>query len=496
MTSQPAKFIEYLLQCRADLALVHPEVLTEEDELGDPGGEREQYRRQMAAAGISTVHADLINRCFSFWIALPDGLADDVRLRYADEMLKCLNEGFSSRPVGWLPGVRGGVAVGRRWWVAVAEHMRRSLPVEHQRSPFSAFPSLRVLTAQVTIASHYSVHSAFAQLANRSTMRVACDALSGAQRTTFVGTTRVTGPRSGRFGIRATHVGPPEDAAPPQAAEVTYIDELGATLARARADGVQVLLLPELSVCPKGRAFISQELKRDPGELLLVVPGSFHVDAPQPGRHVNAAPLWVVERVADTKDVRVSEQVVANKSEVFDVAIDGVEGTPGLLQVVQAARANGCDALAEDIVPSVRSHLLNTPCGLFLVLICRDLLTAPPEGHLALAMGSADHVLAPALSSSPKAWFVAAAQQASRRGTAVYVANAAQALSTDGPAAIELAGVATPLPIQANGGAPALATFGYRSSALPADTELVRYVQMDQWFVCEIPVPVALRRKV
>lgn len=489
-----AQCLRYLRESCAALSEAYSNVRTEAEEETNPDDPRTRIRKEIEEAGLFPHLPNLLSLVYDFYCERVLRTTEEMQLRYLLLLLFVLDEHFEQEPLQVYSDAQGDVLLGRRWWASVARHEERRRPINFGRSVHDAYPHLRILGQNIRVAQNVNTALAFAQLGSVESLRIACCTLSGQARTNFVGTGPFNWGRGPHFGFRATHVGAPNDRGRVTNPESAYIDELRNTLTRARREAVHVLFLPELSVCEQGRSVLRDAIELDPGDLILVVPGSFHVSGVGSNAVVNAAPVWLVHRDPDAAGGKVVTALQAEKSEIFDLPTARGEGVIGLKDPVDGARSAGFDQLAEHIVPSSTVQLLDTPVGSLLVLICKDALVGPVDGHVQRAVAAADHVVVVSMNANPRAWFSPVALLWQRTGTATYYVNSAQALNGASPSMLELAAAITPRGLK-----DATGTFygqvGFRDN-LPLQSSIspeLRATLVDDWFCVDIPAPRMLR---
>ncbi len=319
---------------------------------------------------------------------------------------------FSTVPQGQL-------VLGRRWWNLVGRGRTKSKrgPLD-SGPPFAVewpFPHLRLVeTSKEEWLNVGSARAAFEPVKRAEKLRIGLCCLSGHARTWFVGTEILDAER-GVYGFRASQIAE---------AESRYLEELGEAIAWARREKIHVLFFPELCVCAAGRERLRAEIADDPGELCLVVPGSYHEQVQGGGPWVNASPLWLVT------GEEIAEVTSFEKGETFSFHVSGAKKKETIRDAYLKAKAAGCESLQEDIRPGGEIRALVTPVGVIGVAICKDALVASP---LMLRYRQVvDHLLVLAMNDSSAAWFWSRAEEAARSfGSATFLANAAQVVKPE-----------------------------------------------------------------
>lgn len=339
-------------------------------------------------------------------------------------VLDALDRHFASQPLQAVRRDRSVHLIGERWWTTLSGSVVRPL-ASHEHFPHLTRGHIRdeEWTDDTTVADR------FQEVAWGDDLCVGLytlDGYEGHATTQCVGTRPLDSER-GVYGFRAEAVTGRRDPA----------DELRAAVAWARDAGVHILLFPELAIDERGRDALREEIGRDPGQLRLVVPGSFHVstgsdDAPW----ANTAPVWLVS----ASGIVAALGTDARKREPFEMpALPPPDASPPTLQAHQSAWDDDTatfQTLREDIGGRGHVPFVATPLGVLSVLICRDALPAPgtaPDADLPYrALRAADHLAFLAMNGSASAWFWERGEEASRQFfSGCYFVNAAQAVRED-----------------------------------------------------------------
>jgi hypothetical protein len=353
-------------------------------------------------------------------VAVTDG-ADPDRDHFVHlcVILDALDAQAAASALQALPFEGGKRLVGERWWRTQPGPPLWPLSVHHR------FPHLdRGMLAKDEWIDDAIITAAFENLHRQGNLSVGICTLAGTSETVFAGT-RSLDPERGTYGFRAASVSAGESGWSPS-------DELREVVQWVRDEGVHVLLLPELSVDTDGRCVLEEEITRNPGELRLIIPGSFHLstgdsDAPW----ANTAPVWIVSRTpGGTHLVPVGE---AGKREPFDMPATLPEKAPTFVRAVHQAAQDDPSAdfgtLLEDIGGPGHVPFVATPFGVFSCLICKDaLVTTGDPGDLPMrTLRAADHLALLAMNGSSASWFWGQAELGARQFfAATYFANAAQ----------------------------------------------------------------------
>ncbi|RJQ57182.1 MAG: hypothetical protein C4530_13230 [Desulfobacteraceae bacterium] len=371
----------------------------------------------------------LIGACLWWQESQGQFLSEVQRIRHLWQLLKELDRIYSARPI--IRG--GGLVLGKRWW-NVAKRCDEGRP----RAGFLdgstltrsyEFPHLRVVDLDddewVELGK---TKSAFMGVLSKRTLRVGLCPLSGRAKTFFRGT-RVLPHEINTVGFLAQEIRFWDDqtALSPNSLKSAYKDELRAAVRWAREERIHILCFPELCVCEEGRQLLRKEIDSDPGELALVLPGSYHVNTdPENNFEANTAPVWlVVDGIV--RPLHDYQKVDLMAVEVKHLKF-GDEGHPNH-SVVALAREAGCEWVKEDALEGNSALLLDTPIGVLAIAVCKDLLWSD-RTRLGKYADVADHILVLSMNSSP-GWFWFPAQKLSRLGTGVFYVNTPQMVKTD-----------------------------------------------------------------
>ncbi|MBF0141366.1 MAG: hypothetical protein HQL74_13940 [Magnetococcales bacterium] len=144
-------------------------------------------------------------------------------------------------------------------------------------------------------------------------------------------------------------------------------ESLRQALEEARALHADVVVLPELSLCPEMRHFVCDWLQNEHHPFCMVVPGSFHEEPDSEGVPVNRTRLL---------DAQGYEVLTHEKRIPF-----------------------GTDKVCDEVIrPGKRLRLLRTPLGLVALAICRDFLEKSAANIELWEMVAPDWVFVPSMS--------------------------------------------------------------------------------------------------
>ena len=326
----------------------------------------------------------------------------EERSYYLYLLLSWLDEFYSTRRLTRAKTSQGEyIVLGQRWWRVYAKHVSSArLLAGQKRSAYSGFPHLRdVKHSDEEWFRSKQLDEAFRSAVDEGFLRVGLCSLSGESRTQFEGT-RVLDAKNDIYGFRSTCIvcGQGSD----------YTQELRECVKWARDNKIHVLCFPELSVCPDGRQAIWSEIEKAPGQLCLVIPGSYH-DKVENGEDfwVNAAPIWLVT------SGKIIELTTFEKTEPFPMKTSDALGFSCICDAAKEAEDNGCECLKEHIRPGDMLRVLNTPMGMFGIMICRDQLMPQESGPKLVERYSrmVDHLLVISMNYSRRALFWSEAEK-------------------------------------------------------------------------------------
>lgn len=378
----------------------------------------------------------IIGAC-TWWLEHQKQFVSEVqRIRHLWQLLKELDRIYSALPL--LCG--GGLILGRRWW-NIAARCDKGRP----RSGFLdgpaltrsyEFPHLRVVDIDYEEwIERGRTKQAFEHVVTTNKLRVGLCALSGKAKTFFNGT-RVLPSEDNTVGFRAREIrflaepaAAGDETRPPdlEALRTAYREELRHAVRWAHEERIHILCFPELCVCEKGREILRAEIESTPGELSLVIAGSYHVNTgPGADRAANTSPVWLVTegRVQPLRDY---QKIDLMSVEMAHLPKDGEAGP--LHSVVELARSTGCEWAKEDVSQGDAGLLVDTPIGVVAIAICKDLLWSD-KTPLRKYDDVADHLLVVSMNAAPD-WFWFPAQKLSRLGTGVFYVNTPQLVASN-----------------------------------------------------------------
>lgn len=220
--------------------------------------------------------------------------------------------------------------------------------------------------------------------------------------------------------------------------KVTDIDgdvegDARAAVSRAVDEGVHVLVFPELSVHDPAVHAIREEVSMRPGELVLIVAGSFHRSAGDVSVE-NSSPILFVRRLGDVQanegarakedaepKAVVEELTRALKRYPFQLRVSDLSKTPIMSRVqkrVKDLREYEGGDVAEHLLREGTTPMVVTPVGVFSTLICLDCIQENHAGNGSTLHSRvcriADHLCVPSMNLSPTADFWGRAESAAR----------------------------------------------------------------------------------
>lgn len=345
---------------------------------------------------------------------------------HAHMLLRHLDAQFSTRPPQNFDVGIHRLFLGRRWWNARAQDMGARAPLNGLKfSVDASFPHVRIARDGARDVFHER-RSTFFDAITQKMLRIGLCSFTGGVVTVFQPTGRVTtaGPTFGFVAERMT-ARDPKDAS-------LYETEIRAACDWARREQLHVLCFPELSICPAGRNIIREELARDAACLALVVGGSFHVsEEGQPTR--NTAPYWIVDDEATPEELGKYD-----KTQALGTSIDQAKKLSHMEEACRVAEADHCVSVVEDIHVGDRGHLIQTPLGIFGLLICKDLL-ADAE-LVARYQAAADHLLVVSMNAASTAWFFPKSEELARHAcVATFYVNCTQIIESAGDTEVDVA---------------------------------------------------------
>ncbi len=345
-----------------------------------------------------------------------------VRLHF---LLCRIDDYYSEKRIVKMTASNGHIVLGRRFWDLYASNTGKKAGSVIPRTTFDIFPHLRATEIKKNEwFEGQNIARAFRHVERSNELRIGLCVFSGRAKTMFVGTKER---EQGVFGFRAGTI---EEAD-------SYLKELQECIMWAADEGIHILLMPELSVCPEGLNKLKKVISDTKNELCAIFPGSFHVQSDiHKEQWVNAAPIWLVHREGGKTTVKDNLIPRYEKADIFSMNLSKASGMPNAKDAYEKAKKAKCDHLAEDIAPRRSFRLMSTPVGVMGILVCKDALAPGPfiDEYKKLA----DHLMV--LSMNAKAGFFDPFGRKSARlsGLATFYVNASQ-LTTFQKAHVETA---------------------------------------------------------
>jgi hypothetical protein len=349
-------------------------------------------------------------------------------------LLGVIDRNFSDKPIERFYGSKKQIIVGRRFWNYLdrIQNNRDGFLDGARYSIARPFHHLHVATLKDDEWIDISQGSKQFSLQKKSRkedaipFRVGLFTFSKEVKTCFIGT-KALDENGKNFGFLSDHV------AHDNKSQEGYLQELRDCVSWANKTGLNILIMPELSVCPNGLNVLHDEIEKNPGELYLVIPGSFHAPSKEhEGCYANVAPIWLV------KKGKIEVLAAYEKHEPFSMDVKKVPiGNACLSDPLSKARENHCLFIKEDISSGSRLYVISTRFGIITVFICKDFLFHDNK-RLNDVIGFTDHLLVVSmnLGGGP---FDYASWERSYFGTAIYYVNTLQACDIKGPKAPEAA---------------------------------------------------------
>lgn len=196
------------------------------------------------------------------------------------------------------------------------------------------------------------------------------------------------------------------------------IDE---ALAWAEKRAIKILIFPEITLDDEDCAYLKTAIQQKPGDLQLVVAGSFHRTIGQEADFYNAAPIWAIQQSAD-----------GQSAEIIDLNY--------YKKIIPFSSGNKTQIKTEDFTSGNCRRFIPVKGGILGVAICRDVLdllqSANPLHHYA---NMVDFMLMPSMNGGHTDLFTSGAESLARwHNCATFYVNAYQAIPTD-PRKAELA---------------------------------------------------------
>ncbi len=353
------------------------------------------------------------------------------RIRHLWRLLKEIDRIYSTMPI-----IRcGRLVLGKRWWNVVSrcdgDGLNPGFLDGPELMPLYEFPHLRVVDFESgEWIGREKTKSAFEKVFSELEIRIGLCSLSGRSKTVFRGT-RVLPNEINTVGFLAQGINinnPEHEASQIQLEErcVACLKELKGAIRWARRERINILCFPELCICEVGRELLRKDIESDPKDLVLVVPGSYHVNRDvEEESSFNTAPIWLVEDgvVRHLCDYKKNDPMVIE----LDIPKGGVDA--GLLNsVAELDNQKSCKWIKEDIKSGKSALFLDTPIGVIGIAICKDMLWYEKTNLQRYAV-LADHILVVSMNRSPD-WFWPNAKKLAHTGTGVFYVNTPQLVSS------------------------------------------------------------------
>jgi hypothetical protein len=325
-------------------------------------------------------------------------------------LLRGINAACRNVPLMQVP-INGQIlVVGDRWWDRVAQQGPIPLPVRDSYS----FRNVQLADESQLLWSDAFSPGFFEKALGDCRLRIGLCPLDGRATTMFLATQPL---EPNIQGVIAQKI----EVNPSSSVCVEYIDELVDTVRWARENRVHILCFPELSVCPAGREAILKELRTDPGDLYLIVGGSFHEAGPTGStRKINVAPIWLVDRRGGLRITELRQK-----------KWQGFRSPSSALRIIPAP--SNLKTSQEDILPSTSTCVINTRLGAFTFALGPDDPISTDLLNQAAAVS--DHVVMMALGfTSTHKLHESAKASARRYGVSSYFINANQTTKTNAAA--------------------------------------------------------------
>ncbi|WP_289020180.1 hypothetical protein [Desulfobacter postgatei] len=338
-------------------------------------------------------------------------------------LLGFIDDYYSKKTPRMLEGEYYDLIVGKRFWDHLKYEAPKNQPYIIPKTSCDFFSRIRVVKkGQVQL--HYPPEDAqpysSKPLQSWNEFRVGLCTLSGCAHTKFSGTGVMQRPdintnNGGIYGFLANTIEPEKD----------YKNELKATIGWAEKNNINLLLMPELSVCKNGRKILQNEIQSRNTSLYLIIPGSYHCEFSQseknvPQQYQNQAPVWWNLPSSSGKgEIRNSLPPYA-KREPFHLKASKIKSLIPSLH--NQATTNNCAFLQEHIELGTQFHLISTPLGIFGIAICKDMFN--DEWFLKYRQ-LADHLCVISMNDAPE-YFLGKALDCALHGTSCFYVNASQ----------------------------------------------------------------------
>jgi hypothetical protein len=380
---------------------------------------------------------------------LPKTLSEEDRFICHHLLLDVLDDHYADRRPYISLHSEPILVLGRRWW-SRPEGLHDDHSADRAHTPTSRllFPRLRIVNQKEAEGwfDDQQVGSAFSKLFNYKTkeecicLRIGLCSFLGDVKLAITGTGLIDDGIQKKWGFKSIalrkdgYIGKPPDP--------TYINQLKEALDWARDHHIHILLMPELSVCPDGLGVLAAGIRENPGDLCLIIPGSFHVPSHADGGSLaNSAPIWLVTSSGKLLTDHIPSY---EKHEIFDYSTEIALKSEGSCETAKLAISCGCRILVEDIKPGNSFRLVMTRMGIWGIAICKDALFGTDFYKRYCEI--ADHMLVVSMNPSDD-WFRHYARECAHFGCSTFYVNAAQAIPKEKSNRVEAALWHTPDPI-------------------------------------------------
>jgi len=190
----------------------------------------------------------------------------------------------------------------------------------------------------------------------------------------------------------------------------------------ARKKMIKVLVFPEITVDNEDCTYLKQQIIKKPGNIQLVIPGSFHRTIDNGKEIYNAAPIWLFNQSDDGKSVDFIDLGYYKKTIPFSSKERGTS-----------------NILTEDFVPGDCHRFLPVKGGVWGIAICRDVLDLIQFANPLHAYADmVDFMLMPSMNGGHTDLFTSGAEALARwHNCATFYVNADGALNPQKPESYE-----------------------------------------------------------
>jgi len=346
-------------------------------------------------------------------------------------LLGFIDDYYSKKMPRMLKGKDYDLIVGKRFWDHLKYESPKNQPNMIPKTSCDFFPRIRVVKkGQVQL--HYPPEDTQPYnpkpLQSWNEFRVGLCTFSGRAHTEFSGTEVMQRPdiktnTGGIYGFIAETIKPEKD----------YEHELKAAIEWAEKKNINLLLMPELSVCRNGRKILKNEIQSRNTSLYLVIPGSYHCEFSQSEKNVpqsyqNQAPVWWNLPSSSGLGYIQNSLPPYAKREPFHLNASKIKTLMPSLHT--QATASNCEFLQEHIELGTQFHLISTPLGIFGIAICKDVFN---DEWFIKYRQLADHLCVISMNAAPE-YFLGKALDCALHGTSCFYVNSSQITNkTDEP---------------------------------------------------------------